>query len=82
MAEQSVGGRLKAGWLAIVARFGHVQTLVMLGFFYALLLGPAALVSAVLRQDPLDKQRSRPPGSVWHDADSARPSLERAKLQT
>lgn len=82
MAEASLRARLSRGWLAIVGRFAHVQTLVMLGFFYAFLIGPAALVSSALRADLLDKRRARQMPSAWHAADSSPPSLERAKLQT
>ena len=42
-AEQSssdTGRRLLNGWMAIAARFGYVQTLVLLVFTYAILIGP------------------------------------------
>ena len=34
--------KLLAGWTHIAGRFGAVQTLVMLGLFYVVLLGPVA----------------------------------------
>ncbi len=44
------------GWAAIAARFGFVQTLVILALFYALLLGPVALVITLARRDFLAKR--------------------------
>lgn len=79
-AELPLGRRLFQGWLAIVGRFGFCQTLVILGLFYALLIGPAALLLAVARRDYLDKRGVRGGGSAWREADSAKPDLERAKL--
>ena len=78
----STGTRLKQGWMAIVGRFGHIQTMVMLVFFYVLLVGPAASISRLGRRDYLEKRQLDPAQSAWHNADSAPPDLERAKLQT
>ena len=75
--------KLYLGWMAIVGRFGHVQTLVILAFFYAVLVGPIALVMAVFRSDPLGKRGSDKKDTketAWCKSDSAEPSLERAKL--
>ena len=72
--------RLLAGWMAITARFGFTQTLVILSLFYALLLGPVALVFGLIRRDLLERRGLRAGGSAWHDADSAAPGLERARL--
>jgi hypothetical protein len=72
--------RLLAGWMAITARFGFTQTLVILTLFYGLLLGPVALVMGLARRDLLERRRLRAGGSAWHDADSAKPDLERARL--
>jgi len=72
--------RLLAGWMAITARFGFTQTLVILSLFYALLLGPVALVFGLTRRDLLERRGLRAGGSAWHDADSAAPDLERARL--
>ena len=72
--------RLRDGWMAITARFGFVQTLLMLAVFYFLLLGPGFLVTSLGRRDPLDKRGLRASGSAWRDADSVAPDLERAKL--
>jgi hypothetical protein len=71
--------RLLAGWMAITARFGFAQTLVILTLFYALLLGPVALGMALARRDLLERRGLREPGSAWRDADSAAPELERAR---
>lgn len=81
VAEESLRLRLGHGWMAIVARFGHAQTLVMLGFLYAFLIGPAALIVALLGRDLLEKRSPQGAPSAWRDADSSAPSLERAKLQ-
>jgi hypothetical protein len=78
----TTGAKLKQGWMAIVGRFGHIQTMVMLVFFYVLLVGPAASISRIGRRDYLEKRQLEPARSAWHDADSASPDLDRAKLQT
>jgi len=81
MSTMEPAGRgLKAAWMTIMAHFGEVQTLVILGFFYAFLLGPAWLFIA--RQDPLAKRRMRESGGAWLEADTAEPNLERAKRLT
>jgi hypothetical protein len=80
MAEkESVGRRLKNGWMAIVGRFGFVQTLVLLGIIYVFVIGPVAIVMAIGRSDQLAKRGLRESGSAWNDADTAPPDLERAK---
>jgi hypothetical protein len=72
--------RLFRGWMVITARFGFVQTLVILSFFYLFLIGPIALGGALARADFLHKRGLREGGSAWNVADSAKPDLERAKL--
>ena len=72
--------RLLAGWMAITARFGFTQTLVILSLFYALLIGPVALALGLARRDLLERRGLRAGGSAWHDADTAAPDLERARL--
>ena len=81
-AEQAPTGwrRLLAGWMAITARFGFTQTLVILALFYTLLLGPVALALGLARRDLLDRRGLRAGGSAWHDADSTAADLERARL--
>ena len=74
--------RLLDGWMAIAGRFGAVQTLVLLGFLYVLLLGPVSIVQAVARRDQLDKRAVWQAGSAWQGADSGGADLERAKLQS
>jgi hypothetical protein len=71
--------RLFQGWMRITARFGFVQTLVMLGLFYVFLIGPVALGGALGRADFLKKRGLRSGGSAWNTADSAKPDLERAR---
>ncbi len=78
--EVKIGTRLLAGWTAIAARFGFVQTQVLLAMVYALMFGPFGLVIAVARRDFLGKRGLGSPGSAWLDADTAKPDLERAKL--
>ncbi len=82
MEQISLWRKLYRGWMVIVGRFSHVQTLVILAFFYTFLIGPVAVIMALFRTDALGKRGLRGEGTVWSDADSAEPSLERAKLQT
>ena len=77
----SFARRLYAGWLAIAARFGHVQTLVILAIFYAFILGPLSMGIAISRGDLLAKRGLHAGGSVWREADSVQPELERARRQ-
>ncbi len=74
--------RLYAGWLVVAGRFGSIQTLVLLGLFYAALIGPAWLGASMARRDLLDKRRHAGGDSAWKVADTPRPTLERAKLTT
>ena len=74
--------RLLDGWMAIVARFGFAQTLVLLSVFYATLIGPVAVVGRVIGKDLLDKRELRAPGSAWQEADTTAADLERAKQMT
>ena len=79
-SETPVWRRLLSGWMAIASRFGFVQTLLLLALFYALLIGPTWAVTAIARRDFLAKRGLGAAGSVWLDADTAEPDLERAKL--
>jgi len=78
----SVWRRLLDGWTAVAARFGFIQTLVILAFFYVALIGPAAIATFVGRTDPLHKRGIGEDGSAWDDSDSSGADLERAKLTT
>lgn len=82
MEPVPVHRRLLIGWMAIVARFGFVQTLVILSIFYALFIGPVALFGALTRRDLLDKRDLRTGDSAWREADTAAADLERAKQMT
>jgi len=79
---QPLRRRLLDAWMAIAVRFGEVQTLVLLAIFYALLLGPAALVSRLAGRDMLGKRGLREAGSAWREADTAGADLERSRLQS
>ena len=79
MEPLSIWRRLLGGWMAITARFGFVQTLVILGFFYAILIGPISLILAVTGRDLLNKRHLGAKETAWQEADSAEPDLERAK---
>jgi hypothetical protein len=79
--EESFWRRLYVAWLAIAARFGHVQTLLILAIFYAFILGPISLGISISRGDLLAKRGMRTSGSAWREADSVRPDLERARQQ-
>lgn len=77
--KQAIWHRLYAGWLEIAARFGEVQTLLIVTMAYTLVLGPLALVLFALRRDLLHKRGLRVSGSAWSEADSAGADLERAR---
>jgi hypothetical protein len=74
--------RLLEAWLEIAVRFGEVQTLVLLGMMYALLIGPLALGVWAARRDLLAKRGLGAPQSAWNASEAAPPDLERAKLQS
>lgn len=76
---RALGRRLWDGWLAVMARFGEVQTLVILGFCYGLLIGPVGVGATLLGNDFLARKGLREPGSAWREADCQPPDLERAK---
>jgi hypothetical protein len=72
--------RLYRGWLEVAARFGEIQTLVIVTLSYLLAIGPMAVGAAVARRDLLDKRALRRDGSAWADADSVvAPDRERAR---
>lgn len=72
--------RLYRGWLLVAARFGEVQTLIVLTLVYSLVIGPFALGIAVARRDLLHKRGLGAPQSAWGDADTVvKPDLERAR---
>ncbi len=71
--------RLLEGWMQIVARFAEVQTLVLLGLIYGLVIGPASLVSRAVGSDFLSRRGLGGTGSAWRDADSRPPLLENVK---
>ncbi len=78
----SMGRRLYQGWLGIAVRFGGIQTLVLLAFFYVFLVGPVAGIARLGGRDFLDKRHLDRGQSGWRQADTSPPDLERAKLQT
>ncbi len=82
VTPESTWRRLLNGWAAIAARFGFVQTLVILGLFYTFLIGPVGAGAAIARRDLLGKRGLREAGTAWRDADTAKPDLERAKLSS
>ena len=71
--------RLLDGWLLIAAQFGEVQTLVLLGLIYGLVVGPASLASRAAGSDFLSKRGFRQPGSAWQPAESRSSDLENLK---
>jgi len=54
--------------------------LMILVMMYVLVIGPVGLALAIGRSDPLAKRGLKAAQSVWLDADTAKPDLERAKL--
>lgn len=82
MTFRRLGRRLYDGWLAIAAHFGEVQTLVLVGVIYVLVLGPLATGAAAARRDLLAKRGFGERKSAWAPADTvSAPDLERAKRQ-
>ena len=80
MTVRDLGRRLYAGWLAIAAHFGEVQTLVIVCVVYVFVIGPLATGAAAARRDLLAKRGLGEARSAWTPADSvASPDLERAK---
>ena len=71
--------RLLDGWLLVAGHFGEVQTLVLLGVVYALVIGPMAIVTQLARRDFLAKRGLRAAGSAWLAADTTAGDLERCK---
>jgi hypothetical protein len=72
--------KLYLGWLEIAARFGEVQTLIVVALVYAFVIGPTAAAIAIGRGDLLHKRGLYGEGSVWNEADSTSdPDVERAK---
>lgn len=71
--------RLLDGWLAVAGHFGEVQTLVLLGVVYALVIGPMAILAQLARRDFLTKRGLRAAGSAWLAPDTTTPDLERNK---
>ena len=49
--------RLYQGWMAIAGRFGGIQTVVLLAFFYFFLMGPISAFSRLSGADYLDKRQ-------------------------
>jgi hypothetical protein len=78
----SLGRRLLNGWMAIAGRFGFVQTMMLLVFNYAFVIGPFSLGISIFRGDLLAKRGLGLKDTAWQDADSAKPNLERAMLQS
>ena len=78
--NEPVWRRLLNGWMAIVGRFGFVQTLLLLVLLYIFLIGPISILMALASPDQLSKRGLGDDGSAWCEADTAAPDLERAKL--
>lgn len=74
-----LGKRLLEGWMRIVVHFGEVQTLVLLGLCYTLVVGPVGLGASLARRDFLGRRGLFESGSAFQEADSTPPDLERSK---
>jgi hypothetical protein len=75
-----LGRTLLNGWMVIAARFGSVQTLLILVLFYVVLIGPASIIQAIGRRDQLDKRTLWKKETAWQDSETGGNDLERAKL--
>jgi hypothetical protein len=79
-AAPGIGRRLRNGWLELAARFGEIQTLLIVGFVYLFVIGPMALGAAAARRDLLAKRGLGEMKSAWAAADTvSSPDLERAR---
>lgn len=67
-------------WLAFGHAIGVVMTPIQLFIVYALVFGPARLVTLVTGKDLLDR-RMRPAPSFWKPKESRASSLEEARRQ-
>ena len=72
--------RLLNGWMTIAARFGGVQTQLILVLFYVALIGPISILQALGRRDQLDKREMWKQETAWRNSDTGGTDLERAKL--
>ena len=79
MNVRRLGARLLAGWMSIVARFGEVQTLVLLGLVYAFVFGPIGIGASLARRDFLNKSGLGEPGTAFRAAETNEPDLESVK---
>ena len=77
--KRAVWRRLLDGWMVIAARFGEVQTLVLLSLVYALVIGPVGVGASLTRRDFLNKSGIGQEGSAFSEADTVHADLERAK---
>ena len=68
------------GWMVIAARFGSIQTLLILALFYVTLIGPVSILQSIARSDHLDKRTLWRKETAWQESDSGGNDLERAKL--
>jgi len=66
--------------MVIAARFGGVQTQLLLVIFYVFLIGPISIVQVIGRRDQLEKRALWTKDSAWHQSESGGTDLERAKL--
>jgi len=66
--------------MAIAARFGGVQTQLILVLFYVALIGPISIFQAFGRRDQLDKGELWKKETAWRDSETGGTDLERAKL--
>lgn len=62
---------LERGWMAVVRRVAAVNTYVLLGLLYCLLITPAGLLRRLLAGDPLEGDPPEP-GTYWHRRSAAR----------
>ena len=77
--QQAAWQRLYHGWLEIAARFGEVQTLLVLTMVYTFVIGPVSVILLALRKDLLHKGGLGEAGSSWSESESAGADLERAR---
>jgi len=78
---KTVWTHIKKGWMKFAEVLGWVNTRLLLGLTYIIILGPISLIMLILRKDPLRKRMNKRATTYWISKAPADNSLEAAKHQ-